>query len=83
LRKLHNVELRILYSSPNIIRQIKSRWARHLAGMGEERKLYMVLVGKSERKRPLGKPKCRWEDGIRIDCREIGWGRGLDSTGSG
>jgi hypothetical protein len=52
--------------------------------MGEERKVYKVLVGKPEGKRPLGRPKCRWEDGIRMDLREIGlWGCGLDSTGSG
>jgi len=75
-----------LYSSPDIIRQIKSRrmrWAGHVARMGEERKLYKVLVGKPEGKRPLGRPRRRWEDGIRMDLREIGWGCGVDSTGSG
>jgi hypothetical protein len=51
--------------------------------MGEERKLYKVLVGKPEGKRSLERPRRRWEDGIRIDLREIGWGCGLDSTGSG
>jgi hypothetical protein len=51
--------------------------------MGEERKLYKVLVGKPEGKRPLGRPRRRWEDGIRMDLKEIGWGCGLDSTGSG
>jgi hypothetical protein len=52
--------------------------------MGEERKVYKVLVGKPERKRPLERPRHRWEDGIRMDLRETGWGRcGLDSTGSG
>jgi hypothetical protein len=52
--------------------------------MGEERKLYKVLVGKSEGKRPLGRPKCRWEGGIRVDLREIGLrGCGSDSTDSG
>jgi hypothetical protein len=51
--------------------------------MGEERKVYKVLVGKPEGKRPFGRPKHRWEDGIRIDLRVIGWGCGLDSTGSG
>jgi hypothetical protein len=74
-RKLHNEELHILYSSPNI-RQIKSRrmrWAGHVARMGEERKVYKVLVGKPEGKRPLGRPRRRWEDGIRMDLREIGW----------
>jgi hypothetical protein len=76
-RKLHNEELHNLYSSPNIIRQIKSRtrrWAGHVARMGEERKGYRVLVGKPERKRPLRRPRHRWEDGIRMDLREIGWG---------
>jgi hypothetical protein len=59
-RKLHSEELHNLFSSPNIIRQIKSRrmrWAGHVAGMREERKLYMVLVGKPEGKRPLGRPR--------------------------
>jgi hypothetical protein len=59
-RKLHNEELHNLYSSPDIIRQIKSRWMRwagHVARMGEERKLYKVLVGKPEGKRPLGRPR--------------------------
>jgi hypothetical protein len=51
--------------------------------MGEERKVYKVLVGKPEEKRPLGRPRRRWEDGIRMDLREFGWGCGLDSTGSG
>jgi hypothetical protein len=76
-RKLHNEELHILYSSPNIIRQIKSRrtrWAGHVECMGEERKMYKVLVGKPEGKRPLGLPRHRWEDGMRMDLREIGWG---------
>jgi hypothetical protein len=76
-RKFHNEELHNLYSSPNIIRQIKSRrmrWAGHVARMGEERNVYMVLMGKPEGKRPLGRPGRRWEDGIRMDLREIGWG---------
>jgi hypothetical protein len=71
-RKLHN-----LYSSPNIIKQIKSRrmmWAGHVARMGEERNVYRVLMGKPEGKRPLGRPRRRWENGIRMDLREIGWG---------
>jgi hypothetical protein len=74
---LHNEELHNLYSSPNIIRQIKSRrmrWARHVARMGEERNVYRVLMGKPEGKRPLGRSKRRWEDGTRMDLREIGWG---------
>jgi hypothetical protein len=74
---LHNEELHILYSSPNIIRQIKSRrvrWAGHAARMREERNVYKVLMGKPKRKKPLGRPRRRWEDGIRMDFREIGWG---------
>jgi hypothetical protein len=76
-RKLHNEELHSLYSSPKIIRQIKSRrkrWARHVARMGEERKVYRVWVGKPEGRRPLGRPRRRWEDGIRMDLRETGSG---------
>jgi hypothetical protein len=79
-RKLHNEELHNVYSSLDIIRQVKSRrirWAGHVARMGEERKLYKVLVGKPEGKRPLGRLRRRWEDGIRIDLREIGL-RGVD-----
>jgi hypothetical protein len=86
-RKLHSEELHNLYLSPDIIRQVKSRrmrWAGHVARMGEERKLYKVLVGKPKGKRPLGRPRRRWEDGIRTDLRETGLGGcGLDSTGSG
>jgi hypothetical protein len=76
-RKLHDEELHILYSSPNIIRQIKSRrmrWAGHVARLGEERNMYKVLMGKPEGKRPLERPRHRWEDGIRMDLRKIGWG---------
>jgi hypothetical protein len=72
-RKLHNGELHNLYSSPDINRQIKlrrTRWAGHVARMGEGRNVYRVLVGG----RPLGRPRHRWEDGIRMDLREIGWG---------
>jgi hypothetical protein len=74
-RNLHNEELHILYSSPNIITQIKSRrmrWAGHMARMGEETKVYRVLVGKYEGKRPLGGPTRRWA-GIKMDLRGIGW----------
>jgi hypothetical protein len=78
----HNEELHNLYSSPDIIRQVKSsrmRWAGHVARMGEERKVCKVLVLK-----PEGRPRRRWEDGIRMDLGEIGFGGcGLDSTGSG
>jgi hypothetical protein len=64
-----------LYSSPSIIRIIKSRtmrWARHVAGMGEKRNMYRLLVGKPEGKRPLGRPRCRWIDNIMMDLLEIG-----------
>jgi hypothetical protein len=74
-RKLHNDELHSLYSSPNIVRVIKSRrmrWTGHVAHMGERRGVYRVLVGRSEGKRPLGRPKRRWEDNIKLDLREIG-----------
>jgi hypothetical protein len=76
-RKLQSGELHNLYSSPEIIRQIKSRrmrWAGHVARMGEGRNLYRVSVGKPEGKRPLERPRRRWEDGIKMDLREIGWG---------
>jgi hypothetical protein len=76
-RKLHNEELHNLCSSTDIIRQIKSRrmkWAGHVARMGKERKVYKVWVVKPEGKRPLGRPRRRWEDGIRMDLREIGMG---------
>jgi hypothetical protein len=75
---LHSEELHISYSSSNIIRHIKlkrMRWARHVAWLGEDRKVYRVLMGKPEGKRPLGRPRHRWEDGIRMDIREIGWER--------
>jgi hypothetical protein len=80
-RKLHSEELHNLYSSPDIIRQVKSRrmgWAGHVARMGEERKVYKVLVRKPEGKRQLGSPSRRWEDGIRMDLRGIGLGGGVD-----
>jgi hypothetical protein len=85
-RKLHNEEFHILYSSPNSIRQIKSRrmrWAGHVTRMGEERNVYRVLMEKPEGKKPLGRPRLRWEDGIRIDFRETGGECRLDPTGSG
>jgi hypothetical protein len=74
-RKLHNDELHSLYSSPNIVRVIKSRrtrWAGHVARMGEVRGFYRVLVGKPEGKRPLGRTRLRWDDNIKLDLREIG-----------
>jgi hypothetical protein len=76
-RKLHNEEHRDLYSSPRIIRIIKSRrmrWAGHVARMGEKRNAYRLLVGKPEGKRPLGRPRCTWVDNIRMDLGEVGWG---------
>jgi hypothetical protein len=75
--KLHKEELRTLYSSPSIIRQIKSRrirWAGHMAHMGEEGNVYKVWVGKPEGKKPLGRPRRRWEDGIRMDVGKLDWG---------
>jgi hypothetical protein len=75
--KLHSGELHNLYSSPDIIRQIKSRrmrWAGHVARMVEGRNVYRVLVGKPEGKRPLERSRRRWEDGIKMDLQEIGWG---------
>jgi hypothetical protein len=76
-RKLHNEELRDLYSSPSIIRIIRSRrmrWAGHVARMGEKRNAYILLVVKPEGKRPLGRPRRRWVDNIRMDLGEVGWG---------
>jgi hypothetical protein len=74
-RKLHNDEIHSLYSSPNIVRVIKSRWMRgtgHVARMGEGRGVYRVLDGKSEGKRPLGIFRRRWEDNIKIELWKIG-----------
>jgi hypothetical protein len=65
-----------MYSSPNIIRMIKSnrmRWAGNVARMGETRNTYRILVGKPDGKRPLGRPRRRWVDNIKMDLREIGW----------
>jgi hypothetical protein len=76
-RRLHNEELNDLYSSPNIIRVIISRrmrWVGHVALMGEKRDAYRILVGRPEGRRPLGKPRRRWEDNIKMDLQEVGWG---------
>jgi hypothetical protein len=76
-RKVHNEELNGLYSLPNIVRVTKSRrmkWAGHVARMGEGRGVYSVLVGKPEGKRPLGRPRHRWEDKVRTDLQEVGCG---------
>jgi hypothetical protein len=71
-RKLHNEKLHILYLSPSIISQIKSRRMRQ--GTWHAWDVYRVLMGNPEGKRPLGRPRCGWKDGIRMDLREIGWG---------
>ena len=79
-RKLHNEELNALYSSPNIIQVIKSRrmrWAGHVARIWERRGSYKVLVGKPEVKRPLGRPRRRWDVNIKMDLKEVRW-RGMD-----
>jgi hypothetical protein len=76
-RKLHNEELHDLYSSPGIIRIIKSRRMRcadHILRMGEKRNAYRLLVGKPEGRRSLGRPRRRWVDNIRMDLGEVGWG---------
>jgi hypothetical protein len=76
-RELHNEELHGMYSSPSIVRVIKARrmrWAGHVERMGEMRGAYDILVGRPEGRRPLGRPRRRWEDNIKIDLREIGFG---------
>ena len=81
MEKLHNEELRDLYSLPNIVQVVKSRrmrWAGHVARVGEKRVVHRVLVGKPEGKRPLRRPRRRWEDNIKMDLQEVrGWW-GLD-----
>ena len=75
-RRLHNEELNDFYSSPNIVRVIKSRrmrWAGHAVRMGEERGVYRVLLGKPEGRRPLGRPRRRWVD-ITMELQEVGCG---------
>jgi len=74
-RKLHNEELSDLYSLPNILRVVKSRrmrWAGHVARVGEGSGVHRVLVGKPEGKRPLERPRCRWEDNIKMELQEVG-----------
>jgi hypothetical protein len=74
-RKLHNDELHDLYFLWNVVRVIKSRrmrWAGHVARTGEGRGAYGVLIGRPEGKRPLGRPRCRWEDNIKVDLGETG-----------
>jgi len=84
-RRLRNEELNDLYSSPNIVRVIKSRrerWAGHVARMGEERGVYRVLLGKPEGRRPRGRTRLRWVDNIRMDLQEVGCGY-MDWAGPG
>jgi hypothetical protein len=79
-RKLHNGELHNLYSSSDIIRKSKSRrmrWAVRVARMGGGRNVYRILIGMPEGKGPLRRPRRRWEDGTKMDLREIGWGGGV------
>ena len=79
-RKLHNVELNVLYCSSNIVRVIKSRrmkWVGHVARMREKTGLYRVVVRNAGGKRPLGRPRRRWEDNIKMDLEEVGCG-GMD-----
>jgi hypothetical protein len=81
-RKLHDEELHNLYSSPRIIRMIKSgrmRWTGHVARIGEKRNAYRILVSTPEGKRPLGRPGRRWVDNIKMDLRDVRW----DGYGSG
>jgi hypothetical protein len=76
-RKLHNEELHDLYSSPSnigIIKSRRTRWAGHVARMGEKRNTYRLLLGKPEEKRPEGRPRRRWVDNIGMDLGEVGWG---------
>jgi hypothetical protein len=76
-RRLHNEELNDLYSPPNIIPVIKSRrvrWAGHVARMGEGRGAYRILVGRPEGRRQLGRTRCKWEENIKMDFQEVGWG---------
>jgi hypothetical protein len=73
---MHNEELHNLHSSPNVIRMIKSRrmrWEGHVARMGKMRNAYRILVGKPEGKKPLGRPRRRWVENIKMDFRDIGW----------
>jgi hypothetical protein len=76
-RKLHNEELHGLYSSPSIVRVIKGRRMRlagHVARLGEVRGAYNIFIGRHEWRRPLGRPRRRWEDNIKMDLREMVFG---------
>jgi hypothetical protein len=79
-RRLHDEELHELYSTPNniwVIKLRRMRWAGHVACMGEGRGAYRILVGRPEGRRPLGRPRRRWEDNIKMDLKDVGWG-GMD-----
>ena len=85
-RKLHDEDPNDLYSTPNIIRVIKSRrirWARHVARMGERRVVYMVLMGIPEGKRPFGRPMRRWEHAIKLNIQNWDGRYAVDLSGSG
>jgi len=85
-RRVHNEELNDLYSSSNIVRVIKSRrmrWAGHVARVGEERGVYRFLAGKPEGRRPLGRPRHRWVDNIKMVLQEVGLGWPRIETGGG
>ena len=74
-----------VYSSPNVIRVIRSRimkWEEHVTRVGERRGVYRVLVGNAEERTPLGRPGHRWEDKVTMDLQEVGWLHGLDFSGS-
>jgi hypothetical protein len=78
-RRLHNEKLYYLHASPNrrVIKTRRMKWARHVARMGEMINGYKVYVRKPDGNRPLGRPRRRWEDNIRMDLREVGW-EGVD-----
>jgi hypothetical protein len=81
MKKLHNEDMNDLYSLPNIVRVVKlrrMRWAGHVARIGEDRGVHRVLVGKPDGKRPLGRPRRRWEGNIKMDLQEVG---GIIGTG--
>jgi hypothetical protein len=73
-RTLHNEELNDLYSSVRVIQSRRMRWAGHVARMGEGRGAYRILVGRPEGRRPLGRPRSRWEYNIKMDLQNVGWG---------
>jgi hypothetical protein len=77
-KKLHNEELSDLYSLPKIVRVVKSRmrWTGHVVRMGEGRGVYRVMMERPEGKRPLGRPRRRWENNIKMDLQEVGRGCG-------